>query len=32
LISAALEDIHKEIFVTMKIIARGKKHRDTRRG
>jgi hypothetical protein len=32
LISAALEDIQREIFVIIKIIARGRKHSDTRSG
>jgi hypothetical protein len=32
LTSLALDDIHREIFVTIKIIARGRKHKDTSNG
>jgi hypothetical protein len=32
LISVALEDIHNDILVMMKMIASGRKHKDTRSG
>jgi hypothetical protein len=32
LTSAALEDIHKDILVMIKMIASGRKHKDTRSG